>query len=385
MSDDVFHPEYDLGTFRYAVARYVKLLIRARWKVEPGFLSEEELRKWNLAAIQSDRYPSWHLLADAAMALAHLNTEFLPRCGSGGVRPTDSETPAGRLIFDVAILANWVSTGRFRGGGPYHNSALLEASETARAGEKVDWNSLVNWSMLPSIRTDLDKLPHPPLGDDDGTGSNTFRWRAESKRWDILFEGKAILVHNLVGMFYLSELVNRPGKIITASKLKSAHVSWLADPASHLRRQAESAALVRLAGEHDDGNSCDVLDSPGQDLGDVLDKEARANYRSRIAAIPAEIESLRTQGKTAQAVEMERELEELKRAVRSSLDLGGRPKKVSAVHKRDQNTVGQAIRRALEKLKLAEPQFYRYLRPSLKIGWNCCYLPGPATVRNKPP
>src|SRR6478672_9064376 len=72
-----YEPDFDLGDFRYAVARYVKLLIRARWKCEPGFLSDEELQTWGLGEIAEDRLAGWRLLEDAAAALARLNTEFL--------------------------------------------------------------------------------------------------------------------------------------------------------------------------------------------------------------------------------------------------------------------------------------------------------------------
>jgi hypothetical protein len=39
MSDDFFHPNFDPGEFRRTAAKYVKLLIRARWRSEPGFLT----------------------------------------------------------------------------------------------------------------------------------------------------------------------------------------------------------------------------------------------------------------------------------------------------------------------------------------------------------
>src|SRR4051812_40768846 len=98
MAGDVFYPDFDLGIFRYTVARYVKLLIRSRWKCEPNFLSPDQLAAWGLDAIGKDPNPAWRLLEDAAHALAHLNAEFLPRCGSGGVQPGDECTPEGRLI-----------------------------------------------------------------------------------------------------------------------------------------------------------------------------------------------------------------------------------------------------------------------------------------------
>src|SRR5690348_5823804 len=111
-SDAVYYPDFDLGSFRYAVARYVKLLIRARWQCTPGFLAKADLTAWSLQDIVADHWPAWRLLDQAAAALGLLNTQFLPRCGSGGVREIDAAAPEGRLIFAVAGLA------QSEGGGP---------------------------------------------------------------------------------------------------------------------------------------------------------------------------------------------------------------------------------------------------------------------------
>src|SRR5262245_54260411 len=102
---EYYCPDFDLGVFRYAAARYVKLLIRARWKVDPGFISKEDLAAWELQDIEDDTIPAGRLLDDAARALAHLNRYFLPGRGSGGIPVTDESTPEGRLLFNVAFLA----------------------------------------------------------------------------------------------------------------------------------------------------------------------------------------------------------------------------------------------------------------------------------------
>jgi len=150
-----FYPGFDPGEFRHAAARYVKLLIRARWQAEPGFLAEADLAAWELRDIAADRWPAWQLLDQAATALAQINTQFIHRCGSGGVREADESTPSGRLAAAVAFLAE------ANGGGPDHNGTLIEASRRSRAGDESDWVSRVAWDTLAAIRADLDLLPHP--------------------------------------------------------------------------------------------------------------------------------------------------------------------------------------------------------------------------------
>ena len=50
----VYRPDFDLGDFRYAIAGYVKFLVRARWKCEPGFLSPVQLAVSVVEARSSD-------------------------------------------------------------------------------------------------------------------------------------------------------------------------------------------------------------------------------------------------------------------------------------------------------------------------------------------
>lgn len=152
---ELYFPDFDLGVFRLSVARYVKLLIRSRWRSEPGFLDRERLAAWGLEDIGNDRWPAWKFVHQAAHALEHLNLHFLPRCGSGGVRFTDESTPEGRLICKVAFLS------LHEGGGPDHNRPLLDAAMRLRDGQPVNWERLVSWGELDGVREDLDRLPVP--------------------------------------------------------------------------------------------------------------------------------------------------------------------------------------------------------------------------------
>jgi hypothetical protein len=152
---------FDQGEFRYLAAKAVKLLIRARWKSEPGFLSDQDLARWGLADVGGDRATALGLLDQAADALDELSRRFLPGCSSGGVpaRWDNESTPAGRVqarLFGLTFHH-------------YHGSdvsqSLREAAARLREGEAVDWVSLVDWRLLPAMREDLDLLPHPK-GDD---------------------------------------------------------------------------------------------------------------------------------------------------------------------------------------------------------------------------
>jgi hypothetical protein len=46
------------------------------------------------------------------------------------------------------------------GGGPEHNGDLCLAAQLLKTRPTLDWMRLVAWDLLPSIRDDLDRLPH---------------------------------------------------------------------------------------------------------------------------------------------------------------------------------------------------------------------------------
>ncbi|WP_417385646.1 hypothetical protein [Gimesia sp.] len=159
-------PQFDPGEFRGIVARYIRRLIQARQKSDPVFLSQEELQRWGLDKIADVSWKDWELLHLAARDLGQLNREFLPRCGSGGVEPVGEETPLGRLILNVAFLTP------SNGGSPDHNEDLVDAVTALKVGENIDWEALVDWGKLPSIRDDLDQLPEPRFSRDKRSGES---------------------------------------------------------------------------------------------------------------------------------------------------------------------------------------------------------------------
>jgi hypothetical protein len=138
-----------------SVARFAKLLVRARWKVDPGFLPPGDLERWGLGNIAADPCPAWRLLARAADDLVALHDEYLGRCPSGGVPIMDRDTPEGHLVANTAVLADPFNSG------PCDDRGLRVAASELRGGGTVDWR-LVDWDLLGLIRDGLDRLPLSP-------------------------------------------------------------------------------------------------------------------------------------------------------------------------------------------------------------------------------
>lgn len=376
---EIFYPDFDLGAFRYAVARYVKLLIRARWRCEPGFLADDDLAQWQLRDIEDDSYPAWRLLSEAAEALAKLNTEFLPRCGSGGVRITDEATAVGRLISNVAGLAE---TG---GGGPYHNGELLLAAATLRKKSEADWASLVQWSLLREIRSDLDKLPHPQRQVGSGqpfprsTSSTDDRLPRNvlcrlGNDWNVRYDGGQLFaLVDSPGLFYINYLLERPGESCHVTELDLA---WAR---SQVTLRSGTGGQTTEADAANEG----VRFDGGLDDGLVLDQEGKTRCKEEFDRIRRELHQAEAQNDQARISMLNEEKRQLAFAVTAASKPGGRGKKVGDKLKKQLDRVCKAISRSIQKIGLKDVDLERHFLASLHTGYLCTYSPDRPTPWNQ--
>jgi hypothetical protein len=142
---------FDLGQFRHDAAAFVKLVIQARAKKQPTFLSEADYRRWGLEKIADDARTIEFLLAQAEQQHDKIWRTYIGPHGSGGADPND---PLAELKQDIAFFANW-------------DVKLREVINKVRAGKQVKWQGVAHWDRLSAIRDHLDALPHPqPRGDE---------------------------------------------------------------------------------------------------------------------------------------------------------------------------------------------------------------------------
>jgi len=367
--------DFDFGEFRYEVANYVRLLILARWKCEPGFLTAADVERWEPLHIQTP-YPAWRLLDMAAQSLARLNNEYLERCGSTGVRPIDETTPIGRLIFAIAFLADCSI-----GGGPDHIAVLISAAKQLKEGKSVDWEAMVGWAALPRIRADLDLLPHPTretAGQDaapeiNHPPQNLFRKMGDD--WAIRYAGGPLFpMKDLVGLAYISELIQHPNRPFGPSDLRGAREQRAVDESTRSRR-----AAVQVTG---DPTGADLQHA--NDAGEVLDREALRALRNRLQELTCEIEEARGYNDESRLDRLEREKEQLEAEVRSAVGFGRsgadgqRPedlRRFQRTAKLDQDAVRKAINHAIDRISQKDESLARHLLNSITTGSSFQYSP----------
>lgn len=149
----------DLGAYRYAVAKLLRLLIQARLKQEPEFLDQDDRQCWQVEITQGGSRTIESFLLEARIANDFLCNTFLGPVNSFGIAPGD---PRHRLKETVITVAT---------------SMWSEADQwiaKARSGEYIDWDAVIPIDVVCEIRDGLDSLPHPPrktTADADGPAS----------------------------------------------------------------------------------------------------------------------------------------------------------------------------------------------------------------------
>lgn len=157
-------------------------------------------------------------------------------------------------------------------------------------------------------------------------------FRRAGKVWELRFGGRATHVPDSKGLRDLHVLLGSPGNDVAAAVLAGGVAG--ADP--------------------------------------VLDDQARAAYRRRLAELDERIETAATD---ARAVALDHERQALLDELRAATGLGGRPRRLGDELERARKAVTNRINDALRRLDDQHPELARHLRESITTGAACRYRP----------
>ena len=111
----------------------------------------------------------------------------------------------------------------------------------------------------------------------------------------------------------------------------------------------------------------------------VLDEQAKAAYKTRLAALAREIDDAEDIGHAERAEALRSERDALVGELAAAAGLGGRDRKLGDEAERARKTVSARVRDALVKVGQVHPELADHLRSSLRMGTQCSYSP-PAPV-----
>jgi hypothetical protein len=156
-------------------------------------------------------------------------------------------------------------------------------------------------------------------------------------------------------------------RLITAHGTEIAAVDLIA---------ARTPSAGRVSGLPDEGFGIEG------DAGEVLDAEAREQYRSRLIELDAEVDDASAANDPVRAERARDEREFLLAELRSSIGLHGRTRRAIDPSERARKAVTWRIRDAISRAEVVHPAFGRHLRRSVRTGSFCAYDPPDPTSWN---
>src|SRR5262249_44569652 len=176
----------------------------------------------------------------------------------------------------------------------------------------------------------------------------------EGEFWRIEYQGTAVMLRHTRGLTLLAHLVRCPGRVIHVRELDAMPPSG-------------GAALPRPGAP--DG---DLVALPG-DAGEVLDRQALAEYRSRIGELRAEIDDADACGDAARAEALRAELDMLASELRGAVGAGGRVRRVEPEVERLRVAITPRVRSAIVKIAEHHPMLGAHLQAHVATSYHCTY------------
>jgi len=184
-----------------------------------------------------------------------------------------------------------------------------------------------------------------PAAEADGA---LFAMTREGEYWTISHAGTTFRLKDSLGLQYLARLMAAPGREV--------HVLDLAAGG-----EVATAELV------DRG-----------DAGELLDDEARAEYRARLESLRETLAEAESFGDGARASRAREEIDFLAAELSRAVGLGGRSRRGGSAAERARSAVQRRIKNALVRIEACAPALGAYLNRTVKTGNFCAYRP---TVR----
>jgi hypothetical protein len=112
----------------------------------------------------------------------------------------------------------------------------------------------------------------------------------------------------------------------------------------------------------------------------VLDEQAKAAFKSRLARLAREIDDADAAGSPGRAKTLRSERDALIRELTAATGLGGRDRRLGDEAERARKTVSARVRDALAKIERVHPELATHLRSALRMGTVCSCTPAEPTT-----
>jgi tetratricopeptide (TPR) repeat protein len=179
----------------------------------------------------------------------------------------------------------------------------------------------------------------------------------EGDYWSVLFAGHTSRLKDSKGLRDIARLMAAQGTEVAAIDLIAAR----------------TLSTGRVSGLPEEGFGIEG------DAGDVLDADAREQYRLRLIELEAEVDDAAAANDPVRAERARDEREFLLAELRSAVGLHGHARRAIDPAERARKAVTWRIRDAITRAEAAHPAFGHHLRRSVRTGAFCVYAPEEVT------
>jgi predicted ATPase len=175
--------------------------------------------------------------------------------------------------------------------------------------------------------------------------------------WSISFCGRSFSLKAAKGLEYIQRLLQNPGKEFNCLDL----LSQLNAPLNNQEATFESSDFLNIGG-------------PG-DAGEMLDAQAKEQYRRRLRELREELEEQRDRGDGERAARTASEIDFLAREIARAVGLGGRDRRAGSAAERARLNATRTIRASIERISAFDSSLGEALTSAIKTGNFCSYTP----------
>ena len=176
--------------------------------------------------------------------------------------------------------------------------------------------------------------------------------------WTLGYSGRTFMLRHSRGLSYIEQLLRHPGQEFHALDLVGEVGSKLSDEHS-----------VSVTAAADDGATVVGFG----DAGEMLDDEAKKDYKRRLVELSQELEQLRDGGDYGRAEKIEEEIDFLRREISRAIGKWGRHRRAGSAAERARLNVTRSIKSAIERISENYEQMGAALASSIRTGIFCRY------------
>jgi|GEM_PF-3554852 len=189
-------------------------------------------------------------------------------------------------------------------------------------------------------------------------------FKKEGKRWFIAYEGKTLRPNDMKGLNYIAHLLRNREKQIHVLDLLDVVVQRDGD-----LRAAQYGTMVDQQLQEDG-----MAKSRGGAADEILDSQAREEYRQRLADLQADLDLAQRNNDPGNVKKIAEEIDFIKTELGRAYGISG-PRKSWDIADTARKAVSRCIKTSIERIRKEHEALADHLHGSIKTGRSCSYSP----------